>query len=409
MVTEVRPGDVFETRLEASEETPDIATNLVINGKEYFGSEGGGACRSDGSMFGGWLKPGESSVDNPTARILCTIPTNIEKGSTIELIGFQFRNCEGDTQEDGTVRCNVTKSSNRITLIMDDADNKDEDKDDEKETSTSIENRILKDIMKVLFGNNADDAGDTGEDPSPEPEPGDDEPEETPEPGNETPITGAAVTLANCVADKHAEYIMNYKKHLPYILTYAQKRGTSIEQTAYIIATGKHETGDYQWMSELADGTQYNGRVEGLSNVVPNDGPRFKGRGYVQLTGRGNYTKYTHIPLRKQDPKYAEYKSVLDPVLESYANKDYSGALTKRENLLANPTYIIDDFNGAAAILVNGMMDGNFTGAALPQYVSGGKKDYINARRVVNGTDKAPKFAASAVRFEGYLRECNAK
>ena len=56
-----------------------------------------------------------------------------------------------------------------------------------------------------------------------------------------------------------------------------------------LIANLMHETGNFRWMKELADGTAYNNRTD-LGNG-PNDGPKYKGAGVLQLTGRYNYQK----------------------------------------------------------------------------------------------------------------------
>jgi hypothetical protein len=46
--------------------------------------------------------------------------------------------------------------------------------------------------------------------------------------------------------------------------------------------------------------------------------------------------------------------------------------------------------NIALFILVDGMLLGEFTSKKLGTYVNGSKTDFLNARRVINGTDKAP-------------------
>lgn len=55
--------------------------------------------------------------------------------------------------------------------------------------------------------------------------------------------------------------------------------------------------------------------------------------------------------------------------------------------------------------MVIGMRDGVFTGHSLSDYLSDSRKDYVGARRIINGTDKARIFAEYAVKFEKLLIE----
>lgn len=63
-----------------------------------------------------------------------------------------------------------------------------------------------------------------------------------------------------------------------------------LEPTRMLMANILHETGNMKYMKEIASGAAYNGRSD-LGNTQPGDGPRFKGAGVLQLTGRHNYTR----------------------------------------------------------------------------------------------------------------------
>lgn len=62
----------------------------------------------------------------------------------------------------------------------------------------------------------------------------------------------------------------------------------------HFLSQTAHESGGGRWKQELASGNDYEGRSD-LGNTQKGDGPRFKGAGYIQLTGRANYQAFSNF------------------------------------------------------------------------------------------------------------------
>lgn len=78
----------------------------------------------------------------------------------------------------------------------------------------------------------------------------------------------------------------------------------------HFLSQTAHESGGGRYKKELASGEAYNNRTD-LQNG-PTDGPKYKGAGYIQLTGKYNYSRLSKY---LNDPRVMEG---VDYVAETY-------------------------------------------------------------------------------------------
>jgi len=86
---------------------------------------------------------------------------------------------------------------------------------------------------------------------------------------------------------------------------------TTIPRLRHFISQCSHESGAGRYTKEIASGTAYEGRAD-LGNIHPGDGPKYKGAGYLQITGRNNYQSFANAIT---DPRVMEG---VDYVAEHY-------------------------------------------------------------------------------------------
>lgn len=151
----------------------------------------------------------------------------------------------------------------------------------------------------------------------------------------------------------------------PLILRECHDFGCTRNQTAYILATAYWETARTMEPVREAFWLTEEWRRKNL-RYYP-----WYGRGFVQLTWEANYKK--------------------------------AGEKLGRD-FLSDPDAVMDA-GASAKIIVLGMMEGWFTGKALPLYVNDKASDYRQARRVVNGMDRADEIAALARAYETDLHD----
>ena len=105
--------------------------------------------------------------------------------------------------------------------------------------------------------------------------------------------------LVYAALDKHG--VASLRSQIGAAATIAVETGVTVK--------GKNLT--FQPIAELASGEAYEGR-EDLGNRQPGDGKRYKGRGYIQLTGRRNYRAYGKLMDVELE---AKPKLALDPAI----------------------------------------------------------------------------------------------
>ena len=185
---------------------------------------------------------------------------------------------------------------------------------------------------------------------------------------------GAAPAVAGVTAETVSKMfpgvpMTNIKENLPFVLQALADAGLADKPMVLMaLATIRAETGNFTPLSEFkskfntAPGGPpfglYDNRHD-LGNQGPPDGDSFKGRGYIQLTGRSNYQVHgAAIGLGNQlidNPKLANQPDIAAKLLASFIkskeqairNALKAGDLKKARKLVNGGSHGLDEFTKA--------------------------------------------------------------
>ena len=92
---------------------------------------------------------------------------------------------------------------------------------------------------------------------------------------------------------KEWEVKVDISSYLPYFNLYLKEFNiTSKNKLSSFFANLLHESGNFYYTEEIASGILYEGRID-LGNIVKNDGIKYKGLTFGQITGRNNFKFFT--------------------------------------------------------------------------------------------------------------------
>lgn len=166
-----------------------------------------------------------------------------------------------------------------------------------------------------------------------------------------------------------------------------EDKSITYPQAAYILATIWHETD--KTMEPIAEYGKGKGRVYGTWYKNSKD------QLYAFKDGSKTtvylYDEYPHLYYGRgetQNTWFVNYEN-----LSKVFGVDF----------LRNPDLLLTQEWSTKATIYS-MKTGLYTGRKLSQYIDQSKKDYIGARRIINGTDRAKLIAGYAEMFEKALR-----